>query len=236
MGLWMRRNGFKDYADALSKEHKVDGAAFLVLTENDLRSPPLEIKTLGDIKRLWLAVSELQKKFIRPSSGVSNGSLRRRSLDHEDGRRFNGESHSDEESDDENFGFAGQLSKVSDSCRTVLSIIYAGFVFFLTSFVMALVHDRVPDMKKYPPLPDIVLDNVPLIPWAFKMCEVSAMILSVILGVVIFLHKHRLILIRRMFALVGTVFLLRCLTMFVTSLSVPGIHLECSGKVNMILY
>ena len=39
---------------------------------------------------------------------------------------------------------------------------------------------------------------------------------------------------RRMFALTGTVFLLRCFTMLITSLSVPGVHLQCAPKVRLI--
>lgn len=40
----------------------------------------------------------------------------------------------------------------------------------------------------------------------------------------------RFILMRRFFALSGTVFLLRCVTMLITSLSVPGAHLECQPR------
>ena len=229
VALWLKRNGFGEYGWKFSTEHKIDGVALLTLNESDLRSPLL-IETLGDLKRLWFAISELQRTESR-SLGLRNGSTHRRSLDHVDGPRHTSEILSDEDSDEEDSGFAGQLSHLSDFGRTLVSVAYAAMVFFLTSFVMALVHDRVPDMKKYPPLPDIVLDNIPLIPWAFTMCEISAMILSVVLAVVVFLHKYRLIVLRRIFALAGTVFLLRCLTMFVTSLSVPGIHLECSGKV-----
>jgi len=36
---------------------------------------------------------------------------------------------------------------------------------------------------------------------------------------------------RRMCSITGTVFFLRCITMLITSLSVPGIHLECAGRV-----
>ena len=46
------------------------------------------------------------------------------------------------------------------------------------------------------------------------------------------LFLFRFILLRRFFALCGTVFLLRCITMLITSLSVPGSHLKCSPRVS----
>ena len=49
--------------------------------------------------------------------------------------------------------------------KTILAFSYVLLVSWVTAFVMVIVHDRVPDMDKYPPLPDIILDNVPHIPW-----------------------------------------------------------------------
>ena len=77
-------------------------------------------------------------------------------------------------------------------------------------------------METYPPLPDILLDNLPHIPWAFEMCEVSGMVLLGLWVLVVLFHKHRFILLRRFFSISGTIFLLRCVTMLITSLSVPG--------------
>ena len=124
------------------------------------------------------------------------------------------------------------------------------FYFFastwVTAIVMVIVHDRVPDMDTYPPLPDILLDNLPLIPWAFGMCEFCGLVLFIIWALILIFHKHRyaseicfqfyyiffrFILMRRMFSLFGSVFLLRCITMLITSLSVPGRHLECKARV-----
>lgn len=239
VGLWLKGNGFDDYVDLFSNEHKIDGKALLVLNEDDLRNPPLELNILGDIKRLWLAISTLQQRnnaFLALPTGC-NGYVKRNKVDQVDSLgRFKANSSERrprdfEDSDDERIDYVHPLSNISETGRTLISLVYAFSVFFVTSFIMVFVHDRVPDMKKYPPLPDIVLDNVPLIPWAFKMCEVTALILAAVLSTVLFFHKHRVIILRRMAALCGTVFLLRCVTMFVTSLSVPGIHLECSGKL-----
>ena len=82
-------------------------------------------------------------------------------------------------------------------------------VSWLTALVMTVVHDRVPDMAKYveclrspqinlsycryPPLPDIILDNVPHIPWAFEMTELTGMTLLLIWFIMIICHKHRLV-------------------------------------------
>ncbi|KAF8382388.1 hypothetical protein PRIPAC_71530 [Pristionchus pacificus] len=114
--------------------------------------------------------------------------------------------------------------------KLAIAFSYCLLSLLITAFVMVLVHDRVPDMKMYPPLPDIVLDNLPLIPWAFQMCEFIGVVLCTVWFIILFFHKHRVVIARRMFSLVGTVFLLRCITMMITSLSVPGVHLECRAK------
>jgi len=75
--------------------------------------------------------------------------------------------------------------------KLLISYCYMFLVFMLTAFTMVIVHDRVPDMTKYPPLPDIVLDNVPYIPWAFAACEATAIVLLTILLVMLVFHKHR---------------------------------------------
>lgn len=43
--------------------------------------------------------------------------------------------------------------------KTALSALYVFFVCGFTAFVMVIVHERVPDTRTYPPLPDIFLDR-----------------------------------------------------------------------------
>ncbi|XP_030059084.1 sphingomyelin synthase-related protein 1 isoform X2 [Microcaecilia unicolor] len=246
---WLKEEGFCDYVDVLCNRHRLDGITLLTLTEYDLRSPPLEIKVLGDIKRLMLSIRKLQKQHvdvledlgfnsdgpigaILPSAGSSLGA----------DRLCNGELSRDYDSlgmdlPTDQYQYLNGKNKYltrrldPEYWKTVLSCIYVFLVFGFTSFVMVIVHERVPDMHTYPPLPDIFLDSVPRIPWAFTMTEMCGVVLCYIWLLVLLLHRHRSIVLRRMCSLMGTVFLLRCVTMFVTSLSVPGQHLQCSGKV-----
>ncbi|XP_020289124.1 sphingomyelin synthase-related 1-like isoform X2 [Pseudomyrmex gracilis] len=234
---WLIENGHEEYAD-LFFFHEIDGKVLLTLKEEDLKANILNIKKLGAIKKLYLSIKQLQRdniavlfdlgyvdlfsspnfyshqsKHEMPSTGTNNET----SIEHE----FYSASISED-------GHASHLPP--EIWKGLISLAYLFIVTWITAFVMVIVHDRVPDMKKYPPLPDIFLDNVPHIPWAFDMCEVTGTLLFAIWIVVLIFHKYRFILLRRFFALSGTVFLLRCVTMLITSLSVPGAHLQCQPR------
>lgn len=50
----------------------------------------------------------------------------------------------------------GQATSIQpDFFKTTISLGYAFLVTWITAFVMVVIHERVPDMKRYPPLPDI---------------------------------------------------------------------------------
>ncbi|XP_076636988.1 sphingomyelin synthase related [Colletes latitarsis] len=233
---WLSETGHEKFID-LFLEHEIDGKVLLTLKEDDLKSKGMNIKKVGDIKRLYISIKQIQRDNMAvlfelgfvdlfptsnfynhhkqeiPSSNLNNEG----SMEHE----FYSASVSEDD-------HASHLPP--EIWKAFISLAYLFIVTWITAFVMVIVHDRVPDMKKYPPLPDIFLDNVPYIPWAFDMCEVTGTILFAIWLIVLIFHKYRFILLRRFFALSGTVFLLRCVTMLITSLSVPGAHLQCQPR------
>ena len=53
--------------------------------------------------------------------------------------------------------------------KVAFSVCYALLVSFITALTMTVVHSRVPEQELFPPLPDIMLDNIPHIPWAFSV-------------------------------------------------------------------
>lgn len=71
--------------------------------------------------------------------------------------------------------------------KTVISSIYVFLVIGFTSFVMVLVHERVPDMRTYPPLPDIFLDRY------YTHCMLSKQIVRVciLLSLISNLHTDK---------------------------------------------
>ncbi|XP_054262490.1 sphingomyelin synthase-related protein 1-like isoform X2 [Macrosteles quadrilineatus] len=264
---WLKEKGHSKYVDLLCNQHSIDGKALLLLNEHDLRTSPLSIQILGDVKRLGLDIRQLKMEnrqtlvelgydpttlLYIPNALVNSAglptkaeldyyySMRQHSLEAyttEDSYLL---PHSSPSSEDGTVtALRPEIWKLeekfyrhyrSNHIKALIALAYLFVVTWITAFVMVIVHDRVPDMKKYPPLPDIFLDNVPHIPWAFHMCEWTGTLLLLIWLAVLAFHKYRFILLRRFFALSGTVFLLRCITMLITSLSVPGTHLDCTPR------
>lgn len=122
------------------------------------------------------------------------------------------------------------LNSRFETKRCIISFAYLFISCYFTALAMAIVHNRVPDMSIYPPLPDVILENLPLVPWAFKASEIIMILNFIFWCLILVFHQYRFILLKRYCSIFGTVFFLRCLTMLSTSLSVPGKHHKCVAQ------
>ncbi|XP_049866093.1 ceramide phosphoethanolamine synthase-like [Pectinophora gossypiella] len=222
----------------------IDGQCLLSFVDRDFYEYPFDKLKLGERKRFILLVKKLQKHnraamyelglceeaLGNPSTNINFLGTNLSHLSYNLHNRSPAEYYGGT-TEFANFSPEVKASKLKPEVwKTAIALGYVFLVTWVTAVVMVIVHDKVPDMKKYPPLPDLFLDNVPHIPWAFDMCEITGSLLMAIWLTVLLFHKHRFIILRRFFALAGTVFLLRCFTMLITSLSVPGSHLKCEPR------
>jgi len=115
----------------------------------------------------------------------------------------------------------------ADRRKTLSAFLLALCTLYFCSFIITIVDERLPDPKKFPPLPDLVLDNVKQIPWAFAVTEKIIVIEMATLISILVLHRHRLIIIRRLFAIAAALYFLRSLTMVFTSLPVATEKTDC---------
>uniref|UniRef100_A0A493U2B7 Sphingomyelin synthase 2 n=1 Tax=Anas platyrhynchos platyrhynchos TaxID=8840 RepID=A0A493U2B7_ANAPP len=116
--------------------------------------------------------------------------------------------------------------------KTGIAFVYALFNLILTTVMITVVHERVPPKELSPPLPDKFFDYVDRVKWAFSVSEINGMIL---VGLWIFqwlFLRYKSIVGRRFFFIIGTLYLYRCITMYVTTLPVPGMHFQCAPKLN----
>ncbi|EDW29720.1 GL14970 [Drosophila persimilis] len=220
---WANGEHFSRVLSDCLRAESIDGPVLLSLTESDIRELRygLDYKlAFGELKKFWLAVCKLQQlvKVSGRSKSLAQVGGQQEVHCPSDGSRC------------ERHGRMARTHIPPEYSKTALSLGYSFVVTWIASFVMVIVHEHVPDMERYPPLPDIFLDNLPHIPWAFDMCEITGSVLFTLWVLVLIFHKHRMVMLRRFCALAGTVFLLRCVTMLLTSLSVPGTHLKCSQK------
>lgn len=116
--------------------------------------------------------------------------------------------------------------------KTIIAFFYAGFNLVLTTVVITVVHERVPPKESSPPLPDKFFDYIDRVNWAFTVTEINGMVLLAIWIIQLFFFRYRSIALRRYFFLMGTLYLYRCVTMYITTLPVPGLHMTCAPKLH----
>lgn len=192
--VWLRKEGFEDQAiHILCNVHQVNGKCLLSLNEQDFSLEPLNTLNLRDRKCLYLSVKALQRE--NHNSLVLLGVSEVPTVTLYSPHQYPKHDYSDYCESDRVSPPASEDGRTQrlqpEIFKAFLAFCYVVAVTWLTAFVMVIVHDRVPDMKKYPPLPDIFLDNVPHIPWAFDMCEITGTVLFTIWLIVLFFHKHR---------------------------------------------
>lgn len=100
----------------------------------------------------------------------------------------------------------------------------------LVTVSLSIVHERMPDRAVYKPLPDIVLDNVASVDWVLDVSEVLIMVQVNACILLVLFHKHKFIVMRRIFLMMSILYFMRSITMFVTVLPVSSETYYCSPK------
>lgn len=116
--------------------------------------------------------------------------------------------------------------------KTIIALLMLAFNFLLATVSLSMVHDRVPDRETYGPLPDILLDNVKPLDWALDVSEILIMVVVNSCIVLVTFHKHRFIVMRRIFLLTSLLYFMRSITMYVTVLPISSTTYYCSPKEN----
>ena len=88
-------------------------------------------------------------------------------------------------------GCCGVGSMRADRKKTLSACLLVLCTLYFCSFIITIVDERLPDPKLFPPLPDLILDNIAQIPWAFAVTEKIILIEMVTLLAVIAVHRHR---------------------------------------------
>nr|XP_033797795.1 phosphatidylcholine:ceramide cholinephosphotransferase 1 [Geotrypetes seraphini]XP_033797796.1 phosphatidylcholine:ceramide cholinephosphotransferase 1 [Geotrypetes seraphini]XP_033797797.1 phosphatidylcholine:ceramide cholinephosphotransferase 1 [Geotrypetes seraphini]XP_033797798.1 phosphatidylcholine:ceramide cholinephosphotransferase 1 [Geotrypetes seraphini]XP_033797799.1 phosphatidylcholine:ceramide cholinephosphotransferase 1 [Geotrypetes seraphini]XP_033797800.1 phosphatidylcholine: len=238
VAAWLTKTGMQEYSETFQN---LNGQDLLKLTEEDFRKPPLS-RVSSDNGRQLLDMVETLKIELHieeHKNGHANGHLIIGSSVPDNGHGFNNKSKKNGMPN----GYTKEMIKIPmpelersqtypmEWGKTFLAFLYALFCFFFASVTLTLVHERVPLKEVQPPLPDTFFDHFNRMEWAFSICEINGMILFSLWIIQLLFLKYKSIIGRRFLCIVGTLYLYRCITMYVTTLPVPGMHFNCSPKL-----
>uniref|UniRef100_A0A131YR68 Shingomyelin synthase n=1 Tax=Rhipicephalus appendiculatus TaxID=34631 RepID=A0A131YR68_RHIAP len=126
----------------------------------------------------------------------------------------------------------GEPRLLQEKWKTLVAFTFLSANLILNLTCLAYVHERIPDRAKYPPLPDVFFDLFPPLDWALDVSE-SIIIFCIwsTLGLLL-IHRYRWIVLQRVFFIMGLLYFMRSITMFVTQVPVASTTYYCSPKAN----
>uniref|UniRef100_A0A3Q3QY67 Phosphatidylcholine:ceramide cholinephosphotransferase 1 n=1 Tax=Monopterus albus TaxID=43700 RepID=A0A3Q3QY67_MONAL len=231
---WLSKKGMPEYIDALCQ---TDGPALLRLTKEDFEKPPLSLVSSDGGQQILEQMKTLQieNHIEAHKNGHANGHI---------GGLPNGTNEPQKNGTLGRKDFGVDMVHIhmpkvevlpssfpTEWGKTGIAFVYAMVCFVTTTVVISVVHERVPPKEHTPPLPDKFFDLFDRVEWAFSICEINGILLVALWVIQWSLLKHRSIIGRRFFFIVGTLYLYRCITMYITTLPVPGMHFKCSPKL-----
>ncbi|XP_029465654.1 phosphatidylcholine:ceramide cholinephosphotransferase 1 [Rhinatrema bivittatum] len=238
VAAWLTKTGMQEYSEIFKH---LNGQGLLTLTEEDFKKPPLSRVSSDNGQQLLEMVETLKIELHieEHKNGHANGHLSMGTGVPSNDYGFNSKIKKNGLPN----GYTTEMIKIPmpelerlqaypmEWWKTFLAFLYALCCFIFTSVMICIVHERVPLKEVQPPLPDTFFDYFNRVEWAFSICEINGMILVTLWLIQWLFLKYKSIIGRRFFCLVGTLYLYRCITMYVTTLPVPGMHFNCSPKL-----
>lgn len=255
---WLNREGMSDYVDAL---RQVDGPALLSLNGVDFQKFSLAlVSDSGQQLQERIETLRIENHMETHKNGIANGHLG--GLPNGTSKQLQNGIMGRTEMVQIRMPTAEttRSSFPTEWGKTGVAFLYAVVCFVTTTITISVVHERVPSKEHTPPLPDKFFDLFDRVEWAFSICEINGLVLVALWLIQWLLLKHRYmdlrstesewffwnskliislfspffrsIIGRRFFFIVGTLYLYRCITMYITTLPVPGMHFKCSPKVS----
>lgn len=103
-----------------------------------------------------------------------------------------------------------------------VALLFAAFNMILNFLVLAIIHERVPrydcNGNKTARLPDLSFDILPEAAWGLTVAECIITIQASIVFILLFIHRYRVILFRRLCLIMGVVYFARAIAMSSTQL------------------
>ncbi|RWS07865.1 phosphatidylcholine:ceramide cholinephosphotransferase 1-like protein, partial [Dinothrombium tinctorium] len=114
-------------------------------------------------------------------------------------------------------------------CRTFLAFVFVLISMISNLFVLAIVHERVP--RQAPPLPDLGFDLLPRADKALDVSEYIIVFYSTSILLLLFLHRYRQIIFRRIAVMMGILYLFRAICMISTVFPLANDRYYCSPQL-----